>query len=334
MQNEADLWFNNHSNNNEIYAVRRATKDVLEQAEALPFWEQEYTQLDKGSFSGSVISVASQGLQIFREGMNRSVDEIAKAPDNSYVIGLPTIVEGEGYWGGAQLNKNSLITLDKNAELLFRTSHSSEISVAVITEARLSAYVEQVEMLDLDNLMQNVNAVEEIPSNLKQQLLAALFVGTEHISKFEDQVNVEQIWRHYEDNLLDICMQTLAHANQNIGRHYDHRIHRHIVSCVRDLTLANNEPWTIGDLCASLHISRRTLNHAFKQVLNTTPVIYMRNIRLHKVRAELQQTPDKVMSIAHVATRWGFWHMSLFSRYYRELFGECPSDTLDRSRAV
>lgn len=333
MKYQHDLWFNKHTDDNEIYAVRRTTKDVLEQADALPFWNQEYTQLDKGSFTGSVHSVASHGVQIFREAMNRSVDELASAPRDCYVIGLPTIVEGEGFWGGEQLDKSSLITLDKNAELLFRTSHSSEISVAVISEQRLTSYAEHVEKLEIRDLMDNINPVEAIPAHINKQLLAALFVGTEHISQMQDQLNVNQIWRYFEDNMLNTCLQALMHASENGDRHYDHRVHRHIVTCVRDMTLSNQtEPWTIGELCAALNISRRTLNHAFKQVLGITPVTYMRNVRLHKIRSELQSAPDRILSIANVASKWGFWHMSLFSRYYRELFGECPSDTLDRAR--
>ena len=333
MKYQQNLWFNQDTDDNEIFTVRRTTKDVLEQADALPFWSQDYTQMDKGNFTGSVNSVASRGVQIFREAMNRSVDELASAPPDSYVIGLPTIVEGDGFWGGQQLDKNSLITLDKNTELLFRTSHSSEISVAVITEQRLASYAEQVEQLDIRKLMDNINPVESIPAHINKRMLATLFVGTEHISQMEDGINVHHIWRYFEDNMLNACLQALIHGSENGDRHYDHRVHRHIVTCVRDMTLSNQtEPWTIGELCAVLKISRRTLNHAFKQVLGITPVSYMRNVRLHKIRAELQSYPDRILSIANVASKWGFWHMSLFSRYYRELFGECPSDTLDRAR--
>lgn len=333
---QADLCFHHDiDNDNKIHTVQHITKDVLEQAKAVPFWSQEYTQLDKGPFTGSVISVANSGVQVFKEAMNRSVDEIARAPRDSYVIGLPTIVEGEGFWGGARLHKNSLITLDKNTELLFRTSQSSEINVAVFSRQRLESYAFNVERMDLSEIMKDVNPVEALPTNIRHKLHAALFIGIEHISKYDDQRNIQNIWRHYEDNLLNASFQALMHAHENTGRQSNHRIHRHIVNCVRDLTLAkNSEPWTIGELCSTLHISRRTLNHAFKQVLGITPVTYMRHVRLHKVRAEIQSAPDQVMSIANIASKWGFWHMSLFSRYYRELFGECPSDTLEQARTA
>lgn len=331
--NQEKIWLDNHQKV-DINAVRCRLSDVLEQAAALPMWSQDYTQLDKGQFSGSVTSVACDGVQIFREAMNRSVDELASAPADSYVIGLPTIVEGDALWCGSKLSKSSLITMDKNDELLFRTSHSSEITAAVISAERLEEYAERVEKVDLRPLMSKVNPVEMLPPAIQSRLLATLYIGTEHLAKnIEDGTSHPNSWRHFEDSVLSICVQALLSASNNNSRHHEYRVHRYIVKSVRELTLAQHcDPITIGEICTALNISRRTLNHAFQQVLGITPVAYMRNIRLHKIRAELQYKSQQILNIACVASHWGFWHMSLFSRYYRELFGECPSETLERSR--
>ena len=321
--------------NSQMHIVQRTSKDVLEQAEALPFWSQDYTQLDKGSFRGAVTSVSNKNVQIFRESMNRAVDEIATAPENSYVIGLPTIIEGEAMWGGVPAKKNSLISLNKNAELSFRTSHSSEIAAAVISEQRLEEYASEVEWVDLSQLMKKVHPVELISTNTTSRLLASFFVATEHLSKIGEDANSQNIWRFFEDSLMDTCLQALLQASESRVRPSNYRIHRYIVDRVRDLTLSNNyESLTIGEICTTLRISRRTLNHAFIRVLNITPVEYMRNVRLQRVRAELQSTPHQVTTIANIAYKWGFGHMSLFSRYYRELFGESPSETLERARTL
>lgn len=317
----------------DIHQVHRTSSDVLEQAEALPFWSQDYTQLDKGMFSGSVASVSCCGVQIFRETMNRAVDQIASAPADCYVIGLPTIVDGDSTWGLLPVKENSLITLDKNAELLFRTSHLSEITVAVISAKRLEEYAANVEWIDLQKVMGKVKPVESTPPAIADRMFTALKGGMDQMSKLEDGADVGQIWRHFEDDLLATCLQALSQAGENPHPHYDHRIHRYIVNRVRELTLSSyGYPLTIGELCTTLRISRRTLNHAFARVLGITPVAYMRNVRLHRVRAELQSSPYRVSTIANLATKWGFWHMSLFSRYYRELFGELPNETLERSR--
>lgn len=314
-----------------LHLVTRSTEDVLEQAEALPFWMQDYTQLNKGAFSGAINSLSRNGLQIFRESMNRAVDEHAHPPANTYVIGVASIVDSESSWGMLPLREKSLITLNSNSELLFRTSNYSEITAAVISAQRFEDYADQVEAVDLQKLMENVKPVELISSETTSRIVTALSDGLRYITEANQEDSL-RMWRHFEDELLAVCMNALMEVKEPSGRHYDHRIHRYIVNRVRDVVLSNvNEQLTISEICTDLHISRRTLNHAFAKVLGVTPVTYIRNVRLHRIRAELQSTPLNVTSIASVASKWGFWHMSLFSRYYRELFGECPIDTLRRA---
>ncbi|SNR79619.1 transcriptional regulator, AraC family [Methylobacillus rhizosphaerae] len=317
----------------EVHIVELSTQDVLEQADALPFWSQDYTQLGKGTFSGGISSTSYQGMQIFRETMNRAVDEFASAPADSYVIGLPTIADSDSSWGLLPVRENSLITLDKNAELLFRTANLSEITVAVIPAERLEAYASQVEYIDLRKLLETIKPVESLSTSATNRLLASLTGGMRYLADVRSTEHDLHMWQHFEDDLLSTCLQALLLTRENPRQHYDHRIHRYIVNRVRDLTLSNfGCPLTISELCIELRVSRRTLNHAFARVLGITPVTYMRNVRLHRVRAELQFSPQQITSIANVAAKWGFWHMSLFSRYYRELFGECPNETLLRSR--
>lgn len=300
----------------------------------MPLWSQDYTQLGKGAFSGSIASMSYSGMQVFRETMNRAVDAIANAPANAYVVGLSTVIDGESSWGLLPVKSNSLITLDKNAELFFRTSKFSEIAAVVISDQRLEEYAAQVEWVDLRKIMEDVRPVDLISPSISSRLLTLLVDGPRQILEYSDTDSLDIMWNHYENDLLTTCLQALISSKENPKSHHDYRIHRYIVNRVRELTLSNvDAPLTISELCAHLKVSRRTLNHAFVRVLGITPVAYMRNIRLNRVRRELKSKPHQITSIASVAIKWGFWHMSLFSRYYRELFGECPMDTLIRCRA-
>lgn len=316
-----------------LHSINRITYDVIEHAESLPLWSQDYTQLSKGSFSGTLTSVVYEKLQIFRESMNRAVDEIASAPQDTYVIGLSTATEGNSIWGLLPVKPNSVITLDKNSELFFRTSNNSDITATVIPAKRLEEYASLVERIDLRKVMSTIKPVETISQNSAQKLHSLLFNGLLYMSNIHESPNKDSAWCHFEDELMSTCLETLVEASDNKGPNFGHRIHRYIVNRVHDSTLSSSVyPITIGQLCTDLRISRRTLNHAFSRVLGITPVAYMRNIRLQQIRAELKKSPHSVISIAEVAYKWGFWHMSLFSRYYKELFGETPNETLTKHR--
>jgi AraC family ethanolamine operon transcriptional activator len=55
---------------------------------------------------------------------------------------------------------------------------------------------------------------------------------------------------------------------------------------------------------------------------------------LHGVRRALQTAESHSGVVKEMAIHGGFLHMGHFSRNYRELFGECPSETLMRSVAT
>lgn len=80
------------------------------------------------------------------------------------------------------------------------------------------------------------------------------------------------------------------------------------------------------DICKVLRVSPRTLHYSFESVLGVSPSRYLQATRLQRVHRDLRTAPPDV-SIQHLATRWGFWHLGRFAEYYRETFGERPSDT-------
>ena len=61
MAHNESLAARTHAGHGDFMVVRRTTSDVLEQADALPFWTQDYTQLSKGEFAGAVIAFPALG---------------------------------------------------------------------------------------------------------------------------------------------------------------------------------------------------------------------------------------------------------------------------------
>ncbi|WP_255286419.1 helix-turn-helix transcriptional regulator [Cupriavidus oxalaticus] len=81
-------------------------------------------------------------------------------------------------------------------------------------------------------------------------------------------------------------------------------------------------------MAAHCGVSARTLQLGFRKSKNTTPMEYLRLLRLHGARADLQQARQGKGTVSAIALRHGFTHLSLFSREYRREFGELPSQTL------
>ncbi|NIB38531.1 AraC family transcriptional regulator [Pseudomaricurvus alkylphenolicus] len=79
-------------------------------------------------------------------------------------------------------------------------------------------------------------------------------------------------------------------------------------------------------------VSSRSLQAGFKDWLGIRPMHYVKKIRLSKVRADLLNATPQSAVIGDIAARWGFFHLSNFSKDFRNEFGELPSETLHRSR--
>ena len=100
-----------------------------------------------------------------------------------------------------------------------------------------------------------------------------------------------------------------------------------VAECQRIVTDSEELPPSIEALCQRLRTSPRNLLNSFKRVADTTPVHYLRSLRLNAVRRRLLATPHAVLTVSQAATDQGFDHLSHFTRRYKTLFGELISQT-------
>lgn len=90
------------------------------------------------------------------------------------------------------------------------------------------------------------------------------------------------------------------------------------------------EPLTTADIARELGVSSRSVQASFQHGLDTTPLAFIRQVRLERAHAELRAADPQETSVAEVASRWGFAHLGRFASAYRSLFGEQPRRTLQR----
>jgi AraC-like DNA-binding protein len=90
-------------------------------------------------------------------------------------------------------------------------------------------------------------------------------------------------------------------------------------------------PWTVVGLAADVHLSVRALQEGFARDLGTSPMTYLRQVRLRQAHAELEASDRGSTTVRAVAIRLGFLHVGRFAATYKATFGESPSETLSRS---
>ncbi|WP_298243923.1 AraC family transcriptional regulator [uncultured Bradyrhizobium sp.] len=104
------------------------------------------------------------------------------------------------------------------------------------------------------------------------------------------------------------------------------RIFREISSLLSDDL---SQPIYSDEIARKLGLSVRTMHDIVRRYRGMSLHRYLRLRRLWLVRRRLLAGADSVKA---VALAFGFWHLSDFSRSYRDQFGETPSQTLERGR--
>lgn len=90
-------------------------------------------------------------------------------------------------------------------------------------------------------------------------------------------------------------------------------------------------PLTMQQIADAVHVSTRGLHAAFVAELGHPPSEHLRAIRLAGVRDELRFA-EPGETIAAIARRWGFVHLSRFAESYERAYGELPSATRSSPR--
>jgi AraC-like DNA-binding protein len=84
---------------------------------------------------------------------------------------------------------------------------------------------------------------------------------------------------------------------------------------------------TVTDIAVAAHVTPRALQYAFRRHKGTTPMLYLRRVRLAHAHRDLQTAPPGT-TVTTIATRWGFLHPGRFATYYREIYGRSPHEVL------
>jgi AraC-like DNA-binding protein len=87
-------------------------------------------------------------------------------------------------------------------------------------------------------------------------------------------------------------------------------------------------PHTPTTLAAAAGISVRALHHGFRRHLDSTPMNYLRQLRLQCAHDELTTNDARDTTVNQIALRWGFPHQSRFAQIYQSRYGQPPSTTL------
>lgn len=84
----------------------------------------------------------------------------------------------------------------------------------------------------------------------------------------------------------------------------------------------------LADIAEAVHVTPRAVQYMFRRHLETTPLQYLRRLRLHYAHQDLLAASHGYDTVTDIAARWGFAHTGRFAVMYRQAYGQSPHSTL------
>jgi transcriptional regulator GlxA family with amidase domain len=89
------------------------------------------------------------------------------------------------------------------------------------------------------------------------------------------------------------------------------------------------DPIGLTEIATAAQLSPRALQATFRRHLGTTPLGYLRSVRLARVHADLLAARrGDGRTVSEIASRWGFTQLSRFASDYKMHYGQSPRQTL------
>lgn len=301
---------------------RLATHDVDEQALLLDGWNQHYDQLSPGAFDGQLGQARVGELLVFCESTNQALHQRGSLPRGLCGLGIPLEMNAPGSFLGQRCDRDALYVFSGRSPFEFHSSRGLVMAGVYLPEAIVRAQAEAVEHVDLQDgllsprLIRLAPPVADALRRHMRAVLEALQGATPVLAHAAARHSLERsIASHFVAAFVQgrLDAPSLDHARRL----------QLIAEAVARVAGEPGAAMNVGDLCRMLDVSRRTLQYCFQDVMGTSPMHYLRAVRLNGARRDIKHGA----SVTDAACDWGFWHLSRFASEYRELFNELPSRT-------
>jgi AraC-like DNA-binding protein len=310
-----------------MYATIDRFKDVHLHALSVNEWNQTYNQITPGTLQSSLAQISTGRLHVFREYLNQRVVQHGEAPRGKLCFAVPTTMPGMARVQGRKASDNCVFILQSAEEFMFHMPMNTDmLSITLEYEAFENLLSASLPPDSIEALLKQpvIQVPEERLTEVRNQLLALFShaVANPHL------ISTPAAEKMLEHSIIGALLELINDPECDKSQRLSSSTQSFIVDKCHHIAMSSGDmPITILDLCERLHTSPRTIQNSFNAVAQTTPVDYLRAIRLNAVRRQLISTTSMDLSVGQAAANWGFFHLSHFASAYKRLFGELPSQT-------
>ena len=252
---------------------------------------------------------------------------------NFYLIMLPTS-------GQFHVNQNDIeglatrrspVVLDTNKKIDMRWSRECSNLIYKINRPLLESvlmdtyYIDAHGPIEFNTQQQGMSELNNFSAMLKNILIDNPLL--------DDIANNKELFEKIEQVL---ALSLLSCPNSYSERILNGKYHiqpRSVVKAKEFMDEHYAEKLSVIDIAKQVGVSARSLQKGFQQFEHTSPMLYLRKLRLRRARELIMfsHSQGADIKISDIAMRCGFYHFGHFSKLYVNAFGETPSSTISAS---
>ncbi|MBN3742038.1 MULTISPECIES: helix-turn-helix domain-containing protein [Burkholderia] len=313
-----------------MFVFHEMFDDADRHAEALRGWNQRYDQIGPGSYRSAVKHAMLDGLQLFQEAANVRIIQRGRLPPGDTVFGMPLTGAGAFAFGGARIERGTMVVARGGVPFELHSPDDMSL-IGVVADADLLQQVEDAADVRLDEATLR-RGVVDMPTAVLMRASVQIATQLERVLSSPETYADARVQRELRGEVGNVLVDLLTYRMPEPSNRLTHACRADIVRRVHDYVIGHPEaPVDVLSLCAQLRVSRRTMQNSFQSVVQTSPLHYVRSLRLSQVRRMLLDTRQAEVPISDAAARWGFIHLGHFANAYKAQFGELPSTTARRS---
>jgi AraC family ethanolamine operon transcriptional activator len=307
------------------------SQDFEEMEQVLSAWDYRYAQVSPGAFRGSIFSTQTGSLAIFRNRWERAIHYRGTAPAGTIGLAISLTQTGDARWMGERVGFNDVIVQRAGSEADYLSAALWDSVVFAIPEAEFAQCIASLTHDDPGELLNAHGVIRlspEVAAQLREASIAYLHAAERSLARPGEPSPLPEMARSAVERVARALVDSRPSRQTKPGLRRQRTLLRKAEEYCEHHA---NQPLRIGGLCRELGANERTLRHTFHELTGISPLNYLKTQRLNRVRQALHDGDPANTQVKQVALENGFFHLGHFSRGYKDLFGELPSETIQCS---
>jgi len=298
----------------------------------LPVRTEALTQLGRGTLHADATVIPASNATLYVASVDTRSSTLTDLHEDYTAFAFPLSWQGEFVINGEEVNASSIYAPVDGT--LFQVYGDQRETVAVaLPREDFIATIAALGGVDVDGVEFNGGSIEmpdAVMASARRSLAMMLeeYTSASHRNALPPGAG-EMLTGNIVGMLTDLYLQSRPVPVPRVRTAA--RLSRIVRKAEDYFAEVQSGPVSLADLCAAAGVSQGTLYHAFMVMCGDSPMAHFKKRRLTDARLALLDPGPVRRLVKRAALDAGLTHFGRFSVEYRDLFGETPTTTLNRT---